>query len=41
MKVTVETKDVGNVKERFSRDFKRQLEDLNEKYIKLNLGIEE
>ena len=41
MKVTVETKDVGNVKNKFSGDFKLQLEDWNEKYIKSNFGIEE
>ena len=41
MMVTVETKDVGDVKERRDKNavYKKQLEDCNEQYIKEELNI--
>jgi len=41
MMVTVETKDVGDVKERRDKNavYKRQLEDGNEEYIRRELKI--
>lgn len=43
MSVTVPTKDVGDVRDKFRRELgcPWKLEDGNEDYIKLNLGIRE
>jgi len=38
--VTVETKDVGEVRDVYRGDFKKGLEDRNEDYIKGELGID-
>ena len=37
--ITVETRDVGDVKDVYRGDFKKGLEDRNEDYIKRELGI--
>ena len=38
--VTVPTKDVGEVREKFSGEFKKGIEDRNEDYIKRELRLE-
>ena len=41
MKITIPTKDIGEVRERFSDiNYKFTLEEGNEKYIKKELGID-
>ena len=39
MKTVVRTRDYGNTKVRFGGEFRRQIEDILEKYIKINIGI--
>ena len=43
MSVTVPTKDVGDVKDKFRREceVKKTFEDRNEDYIKFNLGVQD
>ena len=43
MSVTIQTKDLGDIRDKFRREleFSWKLEEGNEKYIKLNLGIRE
>ncbi len=38
--VTIPTKDVGEVREKFSGDYKKGLEDGNEDYIKRELKVD-
>jgi hypothetical protein len=40
MSVTIPTKDVGEVREKFSGEFKKGLEDCNEDYIKGEMRYE-